>query len=223
MSDDLTLTITETGAGERTVLVLHGGSGPRGVAGLVEHLAPHAQVLAPTHPGWDDTPRPDWFTGVDSLAITYLDLLADAGHTDVTVIASSFGGWVAAEMAVRDRGGLLGRLTVLNGIGPQIPGYPIQAPASRPGLPAMPALTVYTGEGMADPKLLRRLAKVTIPALFIWGEDDTVAPLPFGRAYADAFANARFETIPGVGHMPALEAPETTFALIDEFLRVQRG
>ena len=64
-------------------------------------------MLAPTHPGWAGTPRPDWFTGVDDLAIAYLDLLADRGHTAVTVIGSSFGGWVASEMAIRDRGGQL--------------------------------------------------------------------------------------------------------------------
>ncbi|HEY4023464.1 MAG TPA: alpha/beta hydrolase [Pseudonocardiaceae bacterium] len=219
LAPDLPLTITEAGSGEHTVLVLHGGSGMRGVAGLVDHLAQHAHVLAPTHPGWEDTPRPNWFTGVDSLAITYLDLLADAGHTDVAVIATSFGGWVAAEMAVRDRGGLLGKMVVLNGIGPEIPGYPVQPPAPRPGMPDVSALAAYAGPDLGDPKLLRRLARVTIPALFIWGADDTVAPLPFGKAYAAAFANGRLEPIPGVGHMPALEAPEVTFGLIDGFLR----
>ena len=55
----LDLTIREAGDGERTVLVLHGGSGPDGVTGLIEHLAQTAHVLAPTHPGWAGTPRPD--------------------------------------------------------------------------------------------------------------------------------------------------------------------
>lgn len=218
MTDNLELTVNTAGEGERTVLVLHGGSGPDGVAGLVEHLAQTARVLAPTHPGWDDTPRPDWFTGVDSLAITYLDLLADAGHTDVTVIGSSFGGWVTAEMAVRDRGGQLGRLILLDGIGPDIPGYPIRPPAQRPGMPDLNPLTPYTGPDYADPKLLRRLAKVTNPVQLIWGEDDQVAPVGFGKIYAAAFPRARFDVLPGVGHMPARQAPQATFALVDEFL-----
>ncbi|HJP75866.1 MAG TPA: alpha/beta hydrolase [Pseudonocardiaceae bacterium] len=213
---DFPLTITEAGSGEHTVLVLHGGRGPDSVTGIVEHFAPTEHVLAPTHPGWADTPRPDWFTGVDSLAIAYLDLLADAGRRDVTVIGSSFGGWVAAEMAVRDRGGVLGRLVLLDGIGPDIPGHPIQLP---PGVPSLPALAAYTGEHLGDPKLLRRLARVTIPAQLIWGEDDPIVPPTFGKAYAAAFADGRFHTIPGVGHLPAVEAPEATFALIDEFLR----
>jgi pimeloyl-ACP methyl ester carboxylesterase len=110
-------------------------------------------------------------------------------------------------------------MVVLNGIGPEIPGYPVQPPAPRPGMPDVSALAAYAGPDLGDPKLLRRLARVTIPALFIWGADDTVAPLPFGKAYAAAFANGRLEPIPGVGHMPALEAPEVTFGLIDGFLR----
>lgn len=213
--DDLPLTITETGTGEHTVLVLHGARGPDSVTGIVEHFAPTEHLLAPIHPGWAGTPRPDWFTGVDSLAIAYLDRLADAGHRDVTVIGSSFGGWVAAEMAVRDRGALLGRLVLLDGIGPDIPGYPIQLP---PGAPAFTELSPYTGEHLGDPKLLRRLARVTIPAQLIWGENDRIVPPGFGKVYAAAFADGRFRTVPGAGHLPAVDAPEATFALIDEFL-----
>jgi pimeloyl-ACP methyl ester carboxylesterase len=218
--------LLDTGSGDRTVLALHGGAGPRGVTPVVEHFAPRARVLAPTHPGWSGTPRPDAFSGVDDLAVAYLDLLEDEDLDDVVVVASSFGGWVAAEMAVRDRGRRLGRLVVLDGIGPEIEGQPVRRPQPPPGVPGAPgpdpadlaALQAYAGPRMADPKLLRRLARVRIPALLIWGEDDVVVPPAFGKAYAAAFANARFEVVPGAGHMPALQAPAATFDLIDVFL-----
>ena len=51
------LRLTEGGTG-RPVLVLHGGGGLPTVLALAAHLAEHAHVLAPTHPGWDDTVRP---------------------------------------------------------------------------------------------------------------------------------------------------------------------
>jgi pimeloyl-ACP methyl ester carboxylesterase len=224
MTDEIDLTIREAGNGEHTVLVLHGGSGPDGVTNLVEHLARTSHVLAPTHPGWAGTPRPDWFNGVDDLAIAYLDLLADRGHAKVTVLGSSFGGWVSSEMAIRDRGGQLDGIVILNGIGPAVDGYQIRPPAQRTGGgPDTSSMTVYAEPDYADPKLLRRLARVTIPALFVWGEDDPVAPIGFGKSYAEAFANSRFEVLPGVGHMPTLQAPDETFALIDEFLRTRRG
>jgi pimeloyl-ACP methyl ester carboxylesterase len=222
MNDELALTVNEAGAGEHTVLVLHGGRGPDSVTGLVEHFAPSAHVLAPTHPGWAGTPRPDWFTGIDSLATTYLDLLAERGHTDVTVIGSSFGGWVTAEMAVRDHAGLIGRIVLLDAVGPDIPDYPVQAPPPRPGMPAGELMAAYARPATGDPTLLGRLADVTIPAQLIWGADDPIALVAFGKIYAEAFANSRFDVIPGVGHLPAVEAPEATFALIDEFLRAGR-
>ncbi|MCR6481995.1 alpha/beta fold hydrolase [Amycolatopsis sp. OK19-0408] len=219
----LDIPLVDTGRGERTVLVLHGGGGPDGVAGVVEHFAPHARVLAPTHPGWAGTPRPDWFSGVDDLAVTYLDLLDDEDATDVVVVASSFGGWVAAEMAVRDRGHRIARLVVLDGIGPAVDGHPVRMPQPPPGAPGpdpadMAALRTYAGPEVADPKLLRRLARVRVPALLIWGEDDVVVPPAFGKAYAGGFADARFEVVAGAGHVPHVQAPGETFTLIDEFL-----
>ena len=95
---DLSLTLSEAGTG-RPVLVLHGGGGPATVAGIVQHLSGSARVLAPVHPGWDGTPRPDWCTGVDDLALSCLHLLQDRDLDDVLVVGSSLGGWIAAEMA----------------------------------------------------------------------------------------------------------------------------
>ncbi len=218
----LDIPLVDTGRGDRTVLVLHGGAGPRGVEPIVEHFAPRARVLAPTHPGWAGTPRPDWFCGVDDLAVTYLDLLDDEDADDVLVVASSFGGWVASEMAVRDRGRRIGRLVVLDGIGPDVEGHPISLPQPPPGAPGpdpadMAALRVYGGPRIADPKLLRRLARVRIPALLVWGADDVVVPPEFGKVYAAAFAGARFEVVAGAGHVPHVQAPAETFALLDEF------
>lgn len=233
---DLPLTVAEGGDG-RPVLVLHGGGGPASVAGIVDHFATTSRVLVPTHPGWEGTPRPDWFSGVDDLAIAYLDLLDDRDLREVLVLGSSFGGWVAAEMAVRDRGQRIGRLVLMDALGPEIPGHAVHSPG--PGGPgprpsqahedpptqrvgpspeALAALHAYTGRSLGDPKLLRRLARVRLPALLVWGENDPVVSPDFGRAYAAALADARFELIPGAGHIPTREAPDATFAAIDAFL-----
>jgi pimeloyl-ACP methyl ester carboxylesterase len=72
---------------------------------------------------------------------------------------------------------------------------------------------------MSDPKLLRRLARVRIPVLAIWGESDRFVTPAYGRAYADAFPNGRFEPVPKAGHLPQIEQPEATFALIDELAK----
>ncbi|MEV0740368.1 alpha/beta hydrolase [Streptomyces sp. NPDC050549] len=115
------LTVTIQEFGENTegtgVLVLHGGAGPRTVAGISAALSEHVYVVTPTHPGFDGTPRPDRFDTVADLAIAYLDLLDTLDLKDVMVIGNSVGGWIAAEMALRDNQGRIGALTLLNAVG----------------------------------------------------------------------------------------------------------
>jgi pimeloyl-ACP methyl ester carboxylesterase len=80
-------------------------------------------------------------------------------------------------------------------------------------------LYVYDqGLNGSDPKLRRRLKRVNIPALVVWGESDRVADPEYGRAYAQALPNARFELIPEAGHLPQLEQPQRLLTLIWEFV-----
>jgi pimeloyl-ACP methyl ester carboxylesterase len=65
---------------------------------------------------------------------------------------------------------------------------------------------------MHDPKLLRRLHRIRIPTLFLWGAADRILGEAYGRAYAAAIPGARFEPIARAGHFPHLEQP-------DEFAR----
>lgn len=54
------LSVTVEEYGENTegtgVLMLHGGAGPRTVAGISSALSEHVYVVTPTHPGFDGTP-----------------------------------------------------------------------------------------------------------------------------------------------------------------------
>lgn len=114
----------------RTAVVLHGGGGPLTVAPIVAHLAPSFHVLAPTHPGWSGTSRPDTIDSVAALAAAYLEWLLERGAHDVVVVGSSIGGWIALEMAVRaaadDRyAGVLGAVVDVDGVGAVVAGEPI--------------------------------------------------------------------------------------------------
>ncbi|MFI1532902.1 alpha/beta fold hydrolase [Streptomyces anandii] len=249
---DLPLTLSESGSG-RPVLILHGGGGPATVAGLAAHLSRTAHTLTPVHPGWDGAPRPGWLTGVDDLALAYLHLLADRGLDDVLVVGSSLGGWIAAEMAVRDGAGLITGLVLIDAVGVHVPG---EAPADvftldPRGLaehswhdpdahfadPAglsdgqlaarranMATMRLLAGDPyMHDPKLLRRLGRVRTPALLVWGASDRVVTPAYGAAYAAAFGDGRIEVVAEAGHLPHIERPDATFALIDAHLRRTTG
>jgi pimeloyl-ACP methyl ester carboxylesterase len=116
---DLSLTIAEFGTNTEgsAVLYLHGGAGPRTMTGLATALSEHVYGIVPTHPGFDGTLRPEGFDTVADLAVAYLDLLDTLDLTGVMVIGNSVGGWIAAEMALRDTRGRIGALVLLNAVG----------------------------------------------------------------------------------------------------------
>lgn len=121
----LAVTIQEFGQNtEGTgVLMLHGGAGPRSMAGFATDMSQHAYVVVPTHPGFDGTPRPESTDTVADLATAYLDLLDALDLRGIMVAGSSVGGWIAAEMALRDNAARISCLTLLasTGIAPEPP------------------------------------------------------------------------------------------------------
>jgi pimeloyl-ACP methyl ester carboxylesterase len=66
---------------------------------FIERLAARWRVLAPSHPGFGGSSLPPNCDSVDDLAYVYLDLLREIGPAHV--VGLGFGGWIAAELAVR--------------------------------------------------------------------------------------------------------------------------
>jgi pimeloyl-ACP methyl ester carboxylesterase len=58
-------------------------------------------VIAPTHPGFGRSELPRAMTTVDDLAYFYLDLMEALDLRDLVLAGISFGGWIAAEIAVK--------------------------------------------------------------------------------------------------------------------------
>jgi len=92
------LQILRGGAGP-PLLLLHGLAPVEPDAPVLDLLAAHAEILAPTHPGFGHAPRPDDFETVYDLVRLYLDLLDHLAYAKVTLMGLSFGGWLAAEIA----------------------------------------------------------------------------------------------------------------------------
>ena len=61
---------------------------------------------------------------------------------------------------------------------------------------------------MHDPKLRRRLHRIRIPTLFLWGTADRILSEAYGRAYCAMITDAAFEPIEGAGHYPHVEQPD---------------
>lgn len=105
--------------GGRPILLLHGMNTVHPRAPFLDLLAEHAEVVAPSHPGFGRSPRPDDFDSVYDLVHLYLDVLDEFPHDKVTLLGLSFGGWLAAEVAVTC-GHRLDRLILVDAVGIKI-------------------------------------------------------------------------------------------------------
>jgi pimeloyl-ACP methyl ester carboxylesterase len=110
----------ERGRG-RPLLFLHPGIGIDPAAPVLDHLAAHARVLAPSHPGFGASEQPRSFDTIDDLAYFYLDLLDQLDLTDTVVVGVSFGAWIAAEIAVKSTQ-RMSHLVLANAVGIKVGG-----------------------------------------------------------------------------------------------------
>jgi pimeloyl-ACP methyl ester carboxylesterase len=70
-----------------------------------------------------------------------------------------------------------------------------------------------------NPKLRRRLARIAVPTLLLWGREDRfVTASYYGAAYRDAILGARLELIDEAGHFPHLEQPDALVARVRAFV-----
>ena len=56
-------------------------------------------------------------------------------------------------------------------------------------------------------QLRQRLHRISVPTQLLWGENDRVAPIEYGRAFAVAANGAGFDTIADAGHYLDVEQP----------------
>jgi pimeloyl-ACP methyl ester carboxylesterase len=71
---------------------------------------------------------------------------------------------------------------------------------------------------MHNPKLKRRLHRVTAPTLFLRGDSDGLVSETYLRAYAQLLPRSRTATVRDAGHAPHLEQPEAFAAAALAFL-----
>jgi pimeloyl-ACP methyl ester carboxylesterase len=214
------------GTGPPTVF-LHGAGSTRMWLPFYERMSESVDFVAPEHPGFGDTPMPDWLEGFDDLVLHYNDLL-DALEIDrAHLIGFSLGGWIAADYAIfhPDR---VRSITLIAPAGLRVPEAPMtdflrmppeeipdllfngQTPDYLEFLPdphdldaaIAGYLEVATFARLAwnpryDYKLERRLARIACPALVVEPDEDRLIPNAQARRWAELLPDARLQKVSG--------------------------
>jgi pimeloyl-ACP methyl ester carboxylesterase len=82
------------------LLYIHGELGLPGWIHALDLLASERDVTAPSLPGYGASERPDWIMSIHDLAAWVVWFVRDLKlSTPIDVVASSMGGWIAAEIA----------------------------------------------------------------------------------------------------------------------------
>jgi len=244
--DGATIRLLRGGSGT-PIVFLHGAGGHTGWMGFLDELSRRFAVFAPEHPGFGQSDDPPWLDGVGDLAYFYLDVLKTLDLERVHLIGTSLGGWIAAELAVRDTA-RLASLTLVGAVGitadgetiPDIFRMPVEEnlrrfyadqerAARRVGdmakvnmeLVAKSRATVMRlayRPRFYNPDLGKWLHRINVPTLLLWGAADGLVPPKFGEAYHALIPGSRLVVLPNAGHAPFDEQRQAFLAAFYDFV-----
>ena len=223
------------GLGE-PLLFLHAAGGAGTWHEFHERLAGSFDVIAPDHPGFGGSDEFAEVEAIDDLVLHYLDVIDALGLERPHVVGASFGGWIAAELAVAASHRITS-LVLLSPAGLRLPDHPaadiflmppgelvtalFHNPPPAPDEPAAPdidtILAAYRDQTalarfcwspyLCNPKLERRLHRITAPTLVVSPSQDRIIPIAHGRRYAELIPGASFAEIADCGHAMYFERP----------------
>lgn len=231
----------ERGAGPPLVCIHGAGGSHRHWGGLLAPLAASARVIALDLPGHDRSAPPPR-ASIAAYAADVAALLDALGLGRAALAGHSMGAAVALELAAaapaRVSGlalvGAAARLRVAPDLIAGLAADPAAAVARLVALmypePAAHLRGPAAEEYLRAPAVLRagflacdgwdiraRLAGLALPALVVSGSADVLTP-PKLAAELRELLGAELATLPGVGHVPMVEAPAATAALIAAWL-----
>jgi pimeloyl-ACP methyl ester carboxylesterase len=76
---------------------------------------------------------------------------------------------------------------------------------------------------MHNPKLKRRLHRIDVPTLVVWGDSDGIITPAYGKAFTKEIPGARFATVAKAGHFPHIEQPEAFLQAVGGFVGLKKA
>ena len=200
------------GHGERKVVLLHGwGCSEKLMAGISDALTPDMTVLRVDFPAHGESGFPPQPWGVPDFAANLLELLMKLDFLPCSVIAHSFGGRVAIELAA-DHPERFEKL-ILTGAAENL----VQKYGSRDYAALSPEMrkTFVKVVGYDQSALLSHIKN---PTLLIWGDRDTETPLWMGQQMEKEIADSGLVVLEGGTHFAYLEQAARFQTIVRQFL-----
>ncbi len=79
--------------------------------------------------------------------------------------------------------------------------------------------TLRNGVVNGSPETYKRLGKLSVPVLLLWGQHDTTLPLAQSRSILELVPRTEFHVIENTGHVPHYEKPGEVNPILINFLR----
>lgn len=234
------------------MLFLHGGGGMGIWLPCMARLAKRFDVIAPEHPGFGESDTPDWLDTISDLANFYLDFLEQLDLRGVHLIGSSLGGWIAAELAVRNST-RLASLTLVGAAGIHVEGVEqvdtflsseeqrirdlfydqdlaeaVIANSERPEMEdtalknRMMTAKLSWQPRSYDPHLRKWLHRIKVPTLIFWGAHDRLFPMDYAVVYQQLIPGSKAVVLPECGHLPHVEKGDEFAAELESFIGATR-
>jgi pimeloyl-ACP methyl ester carboxylesterase len=224
-------------AGTGTPLVYLHGAGTFPGFSFAQRWTKSFQVFIPYHPGFGESGDDPHIDSMQDYVLHYLDLFDALKIDRLNLVGASFGGWLAAELALLQQH-RINRLVLIAPGGlvldhppavdlftvppASLPGFLVRDPAVlAPFMPAghdlqfmtqryreMTAAARLTFENpTGNRKLARWLHRIRTPTLLLWGEDDRIKPLAHANVWQQLLPKARLDTVSRAGHLVLEEQP----------------
>jgi pimeloyl-ACP methyl ester carboxylesterase len=240
--------VWEAGEGEPLGVLAGLGGVPRW-SPFLERLSRSRRVIVPSLPGFPGAAGHDRLDDLMDWVSATLDLTEQAGIDGTDLVGLSVGGMLAAEVAALGRVRrlvLVAPFGLFDERDPvadpfarkprEVPGLLCARPEAFEALrdppdgedPAEWMIALARADEAAarllwplgDRGLSKRLHRIRVPTLIVWGDEDRVIPPSYAERFAGAIAaTATVRRIASAGHLVAVDRPDELAAAIDDFLR----
>ncbi len=236
----------------KPLLWLHGEEGNPEWNPMLDALSRSFDVIAPEHPGFGSSDRPEWLTDFEDLVYYYRAFLDTFGIEKAYIAGHSLGGWLAAEFAASQTH-RVEKLILAAPEGLWAEGLPKTDTflLSQQELadhmfydeslkerqkelfrdPEAQAAIIRNRVGHTrlawdryyNPKFNRILKWVQVPTMIIWGEQDRIIPAEYAKVFAELIPGSRIQLLKHCGHYPHIEKTDEFVRAVENFLKDRNG